>query len=281
MSVKHYYYNEQLKKAAIVFANIFTGLTVKTGKDGCGVEAFIPVPIRYGSTDRVAGAIAANNTQNNLHSLPMMSAYMTGIELAPERQKGIGSVDRRTYLPQGGVYPNDVQVIQRIMPIPYNLTFELSIYASNADQSLQILEQILIMFDYTLQVQFNDSAFDWAKITTVTLDSGPRNETNYPVGTDREIIIWTFPFTFETWLSPPMQVRNDLIKRVMFNIGNMDGYVLEEYDENGNLAPFNEPFAAVSLVGSAVVVDPANPGKQSVHIETGLYNSSTAEDPNC
>jgi hypothetical protein len=278
--IRSYYYNAQLKKAAMVFANIFTGLKVRTGKDGCGVVTELPVPVRYGATDRVAGAIAAHNTQNALHTLPMMSAYMTGIELAPERQKGIGSQDRRTYLPQGGAYPDDVQVIQRTMPIPYNLTFELSVYASNTDQAFQILEQILILFDYSIQVQFNDAAFDWAKITSVILDSGPRNETIYPVGTDRQVIVWTFPFTFETWLSPPMEVRNDLIHQIMVNIGDMDGYVLEEYDEDGNLIPFEEDYGSF-VVGVGVggpsdfsEVDPANPGMVSTHISTGHYDPS-------
>ena len=264
----------------MVFANIFTGLTVRTGKDGCGDITEVPVPVRYGATDRVAGSIAANNTQNNLHSLPIMSCFMNGIELAPERQKGISTQDRRTYLPQGGAYPTDVQVIQRTMPIPYNLTFELSVYASNTEQAFQILEQILILFDYSIQVQFNDAAFDWAKITSVILDSGPRNETIYPVGTDRQVIVWTFPFTFETWLSPPMEVRNDLINQIMVNIGDMAGYVLEEYDENGNLIPFEENYGSF-VVGVGVngpadysSIEAADPGMTSVSIETGHYDPS-------
>jgi hypothetical protein len=251
-------------------------MIVKTGKDGCGDITDVAVPVRYGATDRVAAAIGASNTQNNLHSLPMMSAYMTGIELAPERQKGIGTQDRRTYLPQGGVYPTDVQVIQRVMPIPYNLTFELAVYTSNTEQAFQILEQIMILFDYTMQVQFNDAAFDWAKITTVTLDSGPRNETNYPVGTDRQIIIWTFPFTFETWLSPPMEVRNDLIKQIMVNIGDIENYVLNEYDENGNLVPFTDVYTTVTTgIGVvAPVVTQAQPGLVKETIEFKHYDAS-------
>ena len=143
--IKSYYYNQQLKKALIVFANLFSNLRVRTGLNACGEMDEIIVPIHYGAGDRVASAIATGNTQNKLHSLPIMSCYMSGIELAPERKHGHGIVDRRSYLEQGGVFPNDVKFIRRVMPTPYNLNFDLSIYTSNTDQAYQILEQLMII----------------------------------------------------------------------------------------------------------------------------------------
>lgn len=280
--IRNYYYNHQLKKATIVFANIFAGMIVKTGMDGCGDILDIPVPIRYGSTDRVAGAIAASNTQNNLHTLPMMSVFLTNIAAAPDRQKGISTTDRRTYLPQGGVFPDDVKVIERVMPIPYNLSFELAIYASNADQAFQIIEQVLMLFDYEIQVQLNDAAFDWAKITCVRLDGDFRNDTNYPVGTDRQIMIWSASFTYETWISPPMNVRNDLIKTIHVNIGEMTQCISGEYDENGDLIPFDGMGTVVVGVGVGGMgnvvpaIDAAEPGLTVDCETTGLFNKAEA-----
>lgn len=235
--IRHYYYNQQLKKAAIVFANIFAGMVVRTGLNECGETTDIKVPVRYGSTDRVASAIGAANTQNKLHTLPMMSVYLNGIEMAPDRQHGIGHLDRRTFLEQGGIYPNDVKAIQRLMPVPYDLTYELAIYASNTDQVYQILEQILILFDYDLQVQMDDAVFNWAKITRVSLE-GITNEEQYPSGTDRRIIVWTLSFKFETWFSLPMELRTDIINQINVAVGSPDAYVIEEYDEHGELKPF-------------------------------------------
>ena len=49
---------------------------------------------------------------------------------------------------------------------------ELSIYASNTDQMYQILEQILILFDYDLQVQFNDAlAISRDLVKQISLDA--------------------------------------------------------------------------------------------------------------
>lgn len=262
--LKEYYYNQQLKKATIVFANIFANMKVRTGKNACGEIEEVAVPIRYGSSDRVAAAIATGNTQNKLHTLPIMSCYMTGIEPAPERKHGHGTFDRKSYLEQGGVFPDDVKFIKRLMPTPYNLTYELSIYASNTDQAYQIIEQIMIVFDFDVQVQFNDSPFDWAKITRVTLDS-IGNEENYPAGTDRRIIVWNLSFTFEAWISPPAEVKEGLIKNIMLNFAVMDdpekGCKILEVGEDGELAPFDPE----QHVGTVVIrgdvspeIDPPN-----------------------
>lgn len=256
--LKEYYYNQQLKKATIVFANIFANMKVRTGKNACGDIEEVLVPIRYGSSDRVAAAIATGNTQNKLHTLPIMSCYLTGIEVAPERKHGSGTFDRKSYLEQGGVFPDDVKFIKRLMPTPYNLTYELSIYASNTDQAYQIIEQIMIVFDYEMQVQFNDSPFDWAKITRVILDS-IGNEENYPAGTERRIIVWNLSFTFETWISPPAEVKQGLIKNIVLNFANMDdpekGCKILEVGEDGELAPF-DPDQAVGQVVIRGDLDP-------------------------
>ena len=43
----------------------------------------------------------------------------------------------------GGIFPDDLTVVKRAMPVPYDATIELSIYASNTQQMHQMLEQIL------------------------------------------------------------------------------------------------------------------------------------------
>lgn len=254
---RHYYFNNQLKKFIIGYANVFTGMQVSGGLDGAGNQVMMEVPVRYGSTDRVTAAIAAGNTQNKLHTLPMMSCYMSNLDLAPERLHGVNQSDRRTFLEQGGVFPDDIKAIRRVMAIPYNLEMELAIYASNTDQMFQILEQILILFDYDLQLQFNDAAFDWTKITKLYLKS-LQNEENYPVGTDKRMIIWTLQFELPIWISPPIEIRNDLIQTIQLKIGDLDTLSLDEIDSDGNLIPFGTTYTSfqvplLTLAGNFIV----------------------------
>lgn len=218
------------------FCHIFSGLKVMTGKGECGTEEFMSVPICIGSKDRVVAAIQSGNTQNRPFSLPLMAATMSGLALAPTR-KGVGVVDRRVYLPTGGVYPDDLRTVIRVMPIAFTMSMELSIYASNTDQLHQILEQILILFDPCLQIQNNDDHFDWTKLTAVEL-TGINNEENYPPGGDRRILTWSLNFDIPIWISAPLDVKDELVRKIYIKIGDSDSILINEFDENGQLVPF-------------------------------------------
>lgn len=234
-----YYYNKQINQYIKQFANVFAGVKAMTGKGSDGTITELDVPIIYGSQDRVVASIGAGNTQNRLHNLPIMSCYLTSIDLAPERRKGVNNVDRRTYMKQGGIFPDDVKVAYRIMPIPYNFTFDLSLYVSNTDQAHQILEQFLMLFNPTLQLQINDAAMDWTKISSIELLS-INNEENHPSSTEKRMIIWTMSFSVMAWISVPMDIRNNIIETIILRYGDLDKFQLYEYDSNGNPEPFED-----------------------------------------
>lgn len=243
--ISHYFYENQIKSYLLQFCNIFAGLKVKTGKGESGQPEFITVPITIGSRDRVVAAIQAGNTQNKPFSLPIMAAYMSNISLSPTR-KGIGVVDKRVYLPAGGIYPDDLRTVTRVMPVPYMMTTQLSIYASNTDQMMQILEQLLVLFDPVLQIQTSDSAFDWTKITTVEL-VGITNEENYPSGIDKRVIQWSLDFEVPIYISVPIDVKDEMVRKIVIQIGNLDEFQVDEFDEAGNLVPFSNPYASITI----------------------------------
>lgn len=235
--INHYFYDEQLRKYLLQFCYIFAGLSVRTGKGECGTEEFMTVPVRIGSRDRVVAAIEAGNTQNRPLSLPMMAAQMISLSQAPQLRKAVGNVDRRSFLPEGGMWPNDIRTITRVMPIPYMMTLELALYASNTDQLWQILEQILVLFDPAIQLQKSDAAFDWTKITTVEL-TNINNEENYAAGGDRRVLVWTLNFDMPIYLSMPLDVRNEIVRNILIRIGDLGGFKIDEVGADGNLSPF-------------------------------------------
>jgi len=245
--LSNYFYDGALRTYLLQFCNIFAGMQVATGRGQCGEVEMMSVPITIGSRDRVAAAIAAGNTQNRPFSLPIMAATMNGLALAPTR-KGVGTVDSRVYLPQGGVYPQDLKTVVRYMPIPYMMNVELAIYASNTDQLHQILEQILMLFDPVLQLQKSDSAFDWTKITSVEL-VGINNQENFPPAGDRRVLNWSLNFDVPIYISPPANIKDEMVKKVIVTIGDLDGFSINEFDEDGNMLPFSNS----SKYGSVVV----------------------------
>lgn len=238
--INQYFYEGQLRAYLLQFCNIFTGLKVRTGKGECDEAEYISVPISIGSRDRVVAAIQAGNTQNKPFSVPCLAASMSGLSLAPTR-KGVGTVDRRVFLPAGGIYPEDLRTVIRVMPIPYLMSVDLSIYASNTNQLHQILEQLLMLFDPVLQIQTSDAAFDWTKITTVELQ-GINNEENYPPGGDRRLLQWSLNFIIPIYISAPVDIKDEMVRKIIIHLGDMKGFQVNEYDEDGNLVPFQTQY---------------------------------------
>lgn len=217
-SFEGFYYNEQLKRYLIQFMAIFGGMQVQVGWTDEKEPRLINVPVVNASKDRVVAAIKGENTQNKPMRLPAMSAYITNIELAPEKRKGVHNSRRNTFMPTGGLFPDDISVVEQRMPVPYNTNMELSIWASNQDQHYQILEQIMMLFNPTLQIQTSDEPFDWTKITTVELN-GMQPEENLPSGTERRMIRSTLNFTVPVWISAPVDVHQRFIKDIFIRVG--------------------------------------------------------------
>lgn len=243
--INHYFYDNQIRAYIRQFMAIFSGLVVKTGRSDCD-EEFISVPCIMGFRDRVVSAIMAGNTQNRVATLPAMSAYMVSLELAPDRRKAPALIDQRVTMPVGGSFPDDLTTLKRAMPVPYNMELELSLMASNVDQMYQMLEQILVLFNPDLQIQKSDSPYDWTMLTNVEL-VGISNEENYPIADKGRTILWTLTFKMPIFISIPMGVRNDLVRKIIIEIANGTDRVME-VDSDGHIVPFgNNDFGSITI----------------------------------
>jgi len=233
-----FYYDNQIRQYILQFMAIFAGLKVQIGKQDNRDTSLIPVHITYGAKDRVVAHIMGENTQNKPLRLPAMSAYMSNIELAPDRRKGVGVHRRETYMPSGGEFPTDIKTIEQLMPVPYATTMDLSIYTSNRDEHLQLLEQIFMFFDPILQIQKSDDTFDWTKITTVEM-VGINFEENYPAGTDRRIIQTTLNFVVPIFIAVPPKIKKNFIAEIRLRVGQisqatlLSGDITAELDDLG------------------------------------------------
>lgn len=217
-STSSYFYDGQIKKYIIQFMAIFSDMKVCFGdNDNDRDSNLVPVNIKYGSIDRVVAHVLSEHTQNKPLRLPVMAAELIGIELAPEARKGVGTVDRDVTFNRGGTFPDDVRAVYKYQPIPYRMRMELSLLASNNEQLLQMLEQILMIFDPQLQIQTSDQLQDWTRIGTVELDS-IGNEINYPSGTDPRVLSYNLTFNFIVYLSPPLNVRNNIIQAIKLRV---------------------------------------------------------------
>lgn len=219
MAYKKFFYEERLRNYIVQFMAVFTGLNVKVGaNDRIDEPHLIPVPVNYGHKDRVVGHIIGKHTQNAMLRLPVMSAYMRNLALAPQDRHGVAGIQRQQYMPRGGFVPEDLQTQYNYMPIPYRMQMELAIYTSNTDQMMQLLEQILPLFDPTIDLQISDDILDYTRITSMEL-TDINSEDNYPIGTDRRIKITTLGFDVRIYLGVPKVLKENFIKDIYLRIG--------------------------------------------------------------
>ena len=94
------------------------------------------------------------------------------------------------------------------MPTPFKLTMNADIWASNTDQKLQILEQILVLFNPSLELQTTDNYIDWTSLTVLDITDVKWSSRSVPVGNDTPIDIATIGLTTPIWINPPVKVKH-------------------------------------------------------------------------
>lgn len=217
-----YYYDHQIRSLILQFMQVFAWLQVN---HGVACEELVAVPVHYGFKDRVAAAILAGNTQNTVLRLPSIAVYLTNIELDRGALKGYGIDNITKSFRPGGIFPDDLRAVVSESPIPFLFNFSVSIMTSNLDDKFQIFEQIALLFrQYQIQLQTSDSNLKANKLVSVEWD-GISNESVYPPGTERRVIVQDLQFKAHAYLSGPSAVVDSLIKAVKLRL-----VILESYD---------------------------------------------------
>ena len=167
-------------------------------------------------------------------STPLMTFYVTGLDYdRPRIQEPYFvskiNVRQRTYDEVSDTYETtqgNAFTIERLMPVPYKLTLKLDIWTSNTNQKMQLLEQILVLFNPALEIQATDNFIDWTSLSVVELQSVQWSSRNIPVGTDDPIDIATLTFVLPIWISSPAKVKK---------LGVVERVIASVFDANGDL----------------------------------------------
>jgi hypothetical protein len=226
---REFYYDQQIRRYLVQFMAIFADMQVRVGWNEDKEPRLVPIPIVNASKDRVVAAIKGENTQNLPIRVPTFSVTVTGLSMAPDRRKGVATSRRSSHMPTGGLFPDDIRVVEQRMPVPYDMEVELALWASNQDQHYQMIEQIAMIFDPDLQIQANDELFDWTRLSRVELED-IRFEENVPAGADRRLIQTTMNFTMPIWISVPSEVHQKYVKDIFIRIGAVTADLTNSYD---------------------------------------------------
>ena len=172
-----YFYDRQIRRYIQQFIRLFGGFDVQMGVNDQKMPIYQTVPVRYGDTNRMAAHITRENSENVINTVPFISCYVTGLDMAPERRMNQQHVDKVQVYEKAidettGEYTGEVgnrYTVERHMPVPYNLTMNCDIWSSNTDQKLQLLEQIMVLFNPTLNIHTTDNPLDWSSLAYVEM----------------------------------------------------------------------------------------------------------------
>jgi hypothetical protein len=228
-----FFYDEQIRRFLLQFARIFSNFQVEYGRNEEGTDhTLIRVPVRYGDASRQAQTILQENSASGMPATPLMTFYISGLDYdRPRMQEPYFvskiNVRQRTYDEATNSYETtqgNAFTIERLMPVPYKLTLKLDIWTSNTNQKMQILEQMLVLFNPSLEIQGTDNYIDWTSLSIVELESTQWTSRTIPQGTENPIDIATLTFTLPIWISSPAKVKKlGVVERIIANVFDAQG----------------------------------------------------------
>ncbi len=210
-----YFYDNQIRRFLIQFARIFSNWYVTKGKDPAGNDILIRVPIQYGDQSRQASTVIANNSPSSMPSAPMITYYISGLEYDQTRTQSPYFVDktsvrRRTFNEETQTFEQtqgDAFSVERLMPVPYTLRITVDFWTTNYNQKLELLEQLGVLFNPSMEIQSTDNFIDWTSLSVVYQDRLTFSSRTLPVGSGNPIDIMTWTFYMPIWISSSAKVK--------------------------------------------------------------------------
>jgi hypothetical protein len=246
-----HFYDGQIRRYLGQVIRMLSGFKYKAAD---GTETTVPVV--YGDMTRQVGAIIRDNSENKIASAPRIAVYITGLSMDRGRLSDATFVSKvhirqreKTFDSDGNVtgytqQQGDNYTVERLMPTPYKLSIKADIWSTNTDQKLQIMEQILMLFNPSLEIQTTDNFIDWTSLSVVEITDITFSSRSIPVGAESEIDIGSLTFETPIWISPPTKVKK---------LGVVTDIVMNIFDDNGGSsfdgAPSTQEFINIGNYG--------------------------------
>jgi hypothetical protein len=263
-----FFYDAQIERFLAQFIRMVSGFQVEFGQDREGNTTLQRVPVYYGDSSRQVQAILSQNTAGNmLPTVPAMAAWINNITYDRDRVQdptfiGKMQIRERYYNEDTMEYENrqgNAFSIERLMPVPYTIDLKLDIWTSNTKQKLQLLEQLMVLFNPALEIQSTDNYIDWTSLSVVYLESPNWTSRSVPIGTENPIDVATLTFKLPVWISPPAKIKKlGVIQKIIASIhdsdGNLSADVMSEDNLLGRRQYFTPLMYGVLLIGNQLTL---------------------------
>ena len=226
----NHFYHETIRNTVVAFGTLFNDMTiVKKNADG-SERVSVQVPLSYAAREKFIQRLNEDtrlddDTDPNPHvqlSLPRMSFNMLSMSYDAVRKRN--TIHRRRIKDIEG---DQEYLSYQYAEVPYNIGFELSVYASTFEDGLQIIEQIVPYFTPEFNVTFQ-KAGGTSDINTkidlpIILESVNLDYNYLGDFEERRILIWTLNFNVKTNLYGPIK-REKTILDSSITLFDLDGF---------------------------------------------------------
>jgi len=215
------FYHGTIRKLVTAFGTLFNNIYI-VRNDGVTTKK-IKVPLIYSPKEKFVHRLNLDVDKTMIQTvLPRMGFAITGISYDAERKKN--SLNKRW---KQDIGTNDEISFQyRYEDVPYNIDFELYIFARNIDDGLQIVEQILPFFtpDFTITIKPNvmNNAVEKVDIPIVLNQITPTEVYDQKFSDDTRVLNWDLQFSAKAMLYGPVRNSSSIIKDVNINLFDFD-----------------------------------------------------------
>jgi hypothetical protein len=207
------YYHGVIRKYIVMFGTMFDDIDVQRFDNSGARVQTLRIPLAYGPKEKFLVRISddPNLDKKIALSLPRMGFEIIGMSYDSTRK--LPSTIKNTH-----VSSTDKDKLQtQFTPVPYNIEMSLNIFVKNADDGVQILEQIFPYFtpEWTNQIKLIPEMGIVYDVPTV-LTSFTTEDTYEGDFSTRRALIHTLNFTIKGYVFGPVR-SSGIIKRSIIN----------------------------------------------------------------
>ena len=234
-----YFFDGQVERYLTQFINVMSNFAYKDAKGN-----LTQIPVRYGDMTRQVGQILKKNSENTIPSAPFIACYIKDMQYDRPRMQDPTFISKihikeRAFDENNQEYLNiqgSNYTVERIMPVPYVVTFAADIWTTNTRQKFQLWEQLVVLFNPSLELQTTDNYLDWTSLSLLELTGQTWSSRTIPQGVADDIDIMNLTFTAPIWITPPAKVKKlGIITKIISNVlaVGAKGTIGDSYDKDG------------------------------------------------
>ena len=244
-----YFYHKRVRSAVSVFGSLFNNLFVLRKNSAGETISQVKVPLSYAPKRNFISRLESMNNGEQTErrvaiKLPRMSFEITSITYDNTRQ--LNKMNSLNKVLSGSTVSR-----QKIFShTPYNINFDLNIYAKSQDDALQIVEQIFPFFtpQYTVTVKPFSNIADLTEDVPITLTSTNFSDDFEGAIEQRRTIIYTLSFEMKVNFYGSLNTGK-VIREVSNNIFIIDSASGGDYIKTQNITPTPSGVSADSDYG--------------------------------